>query len=138
VERLPEHQREDASQEAPAVAPESAPLALQGGQLDTGSVLALQRSAGNAAVGGLVADERSIQRALARSARSREQSAQPEYRSTALALRSLLRTRAASSVLLQRTVTTSGGDWDTEKYDLLKDVDPGRQPARRLGRRTRP
>ena len=120
-------------------------------------MLALQRSAGNAAVSALIADapgvgaglspeasptrpvaaESSVERALARSVLDRAESLrledreaaeasgpQPAFRSQALLLRSKLRSGApVGRAMLQRAVTTSGGEWDTTKYDLLKDVD---------------
>ena len=162
MERLPE-QRGEGEQE---VAARAAPAPLQSvlgvdlGQpasLDAGSVLALQRSAGNAAVSALIADapgvgaglnleaspvrpvaaESSVERALARSVLSRAESLQredreaaeasgpqPAFRSQALLLRSKLRSGGSvGRAVLQRAITTSGGEWDTDKYDLLKDVD---------------
>jgi hypothetical protein len=105
----------------PARAPEaaSAPLAL-GGVSNMDSVLALQRSAGNAAVTGRIVDaleDRALLRAIARSAR--ERTAPPEHRSPALLLRSQLRSRR-----LARSITTSGGQWDTDVYDDKIDVAP--------------
>jgi hypothetical protein len=127
--------------------------------LSVASVLALQRSAGNAAVAALMPDapgpavtgasdpeasgvrpvaaEGSVQRALARSVLRRAQSRQredhraaegsdpqPAFRSPALLLRSKLRSGPSlGRATLQRVVNTSGGEWDTDKYDLLKDVD---------------
>lgn len=85
-------------------------------------VLQLQRSAGNHAVAQMLAAD------------ARERGAEPGalvtddapssgvYRSPALLLRSQLRAGAARRAL-QRAVTTSGGDWDTTKYDLLQDKD---------------
>lgn len=73
---LPSHRRDaraDDAQRSPDV-PQPAPVAS--------SLLALQRSAGNAAV----------------------------------------------AALLQRQVKTSGGEWSTDKYDLLKDVDQNGNP----------
>src|SRR6185437_14205633 len=35
----------------------------------------------------------------------------------------------AVSGLLQRAVTTSGGDWDTDTYDLVQDQDPSGRPT---------
>ena len=111
---------------APQVVPDVAPLALEpGAALSPTAVIALQRSAGNSAVAGLMpgrsgraepprpatAHDGTLERELVRTAQRRA------ARSPALALRRLL-----------RTVTTSGGDWDTEKYDLLKDVDQNGNP----------
>jgi hypothetical protein len=79
----------------------------------------LQRSAGNQAVARILA-ARAEPGSAERSERARE--AAPDYRSNALKLRSLLRARAANRTV-QRAVTTSGGTWDTDKYDLLKDKD---------------
>lgn len=104
-----------------------APAVELGGTLNSGSVLALQRSAGNNAVGSLIAHagaDESLQRALARTAGH----APPEparFRSPALLLRSQLR-----SARLQRVVNTVGGEWDTDRYDLKKDDDgTGAAPA---------
>ena len=65
----------------------------------------------------------SVQRALARTAghRTREPEAAPApFRSPALLLRSQLR--------VARAVTTTGGEWDTDRYDLKRD-DNGQGPA---------
>ena len=108
---------------APEAVPEAAPLAglALGGSLNAGSLLSLQRAAGNSAVGSLLphagADD-SVQRALARTAGHRTQEASEPaepapFRSPALSLRSQLR-----GARLQRAVTTTGGVWDTEVYDL--------------------
>ena len=68
---------------APEAVPEAAPLAglALGGSLNAGSLLSLQRAAGNSAVGSLLphagADD-SVQRALARTAGHRTQEASEE------------------------------------------------------------
>lgn len=114
--------------QAPEAVPEAAPLPklALGGSFSAGSVLGLQRAAGNSAVGSLLphadADD-SVQRALARTAghRTREPEAAPApFRSPALLLRSQLR--------VARAVTTTGGEWDTDRYDLKRD-DNGQGPA---------
>ena len=96
-------------QPAPTIAA-LAPAALDG-PVSTDTVLSLQRSAGNAAVSGRIADapdDRPLLRALARSAHERAEP--PEHRSPALLLRSQLRARR-----LARSITTSGGTWDTDR-----------------------
>jgi hypothetical protein len=164
VERLPEQRGEGEQEVAAQAAPAAVQSALgvdvgQPASLDAASVLALQRSAGNAAVTALMPDapapavgdasnpaastdrpvaaESSVQRALARSVlrrgqplqRGDEQAAeasapQPGFRSAALVLRSKLRSGGSvGRAMLHRAITTSGGEWDTDKYDLLKDVD---------------
>ena len=75
---------------APEAVPEAAPLAglALGGSLNAGSLLSLQRAAGNSAVGSLLphagADD-SVQRALARTAghRTQEASEPPSRRRSA-------------------------------------------------------
>lgn len=116
--------------QAPEAVPDAAPLAgvELGGSLDAGSLLSLQRAAGNSAVGSLLphaAADDSVQRALARTAghRTRDASEPAPFRSPALLLRSGLRTAR-----LQRAVTTTGGEWDTDVYDLKRD-DNGQGPA---------
>ena len=162
VKRLPEQRGEGEQEVSPQAAPAPLQSALgvdlgQPASLDAGSVLALQRSAGNAAVSALIADapgvgasltpeasavrpvaaESSVERALARSvlhrARSPEREdrdaaeasgSRPAFSSPALLLRSKLRSGAPiGRAMLHRAVTTSGGEWDTDKYDLLKNVD---------------
>lgn len=76
------------------------------------NVLALQRSAGNTAVGAMLQQDA-----------QRTAPGVPAYRSPALLLRSQLRTPR-----LQRAVTTSGGDWDTDYYNTAKDND-GQNPV---------
>jgi hypothetical protein len=71
------------------------------------NVLALQRTAGNSAVGAMLEQDAAGQRPQAVSPRS-----------PALLLRSQLRTPH-----LQRAVTTAGGDWDTDYYNTAKDND---------------
>ncbi len=71
MERQAQHRVEDSAQTRPAAEP------VVSRELNAGAILALQRSAGNAAV-----------------------------------------TRA-----LQRSVKTSGGEWDTDRYDPTKDID---------------
>ena len=84
------------------------------GALDARSLLALQRTAGNAAVTARLAGaEASVPEPPAP-----ERPEPSPYRSPALLLRSRLRARA-----LQRALTTSGGEWDTDQYDLKQDVD---------------
>jgi hypothetical protein len=164
VQRLPgqrgEREQEALAQIAPA--PVQSALGVDLGRhtsLDTALVLALQRSAGNAAVTALMPDapgpaveagatpeasgvrpvaaEGSVQRALARSALRRAQSLQcedhgaaggsgplPVFRSPALLLRSRLRSGPSiGRATLQRVVKTSGGEWDTDKYNQAIDVD---------------
>jgi hypothetical protein len=128
-----EHQQEERTEDPQIAAPllDALPAPALGDALSSRSLLSLQRSAGNAAVGALVlhaeADD-SIQRALARAAGHRantEPAAPPAFRSPSLLLRSKLRT-----AVLQRAVTTSGGEWDTDNYDIVKDDDgTGARPA---------
>ena len=128
-----ERQQDERTEEPQSAAPHLDPLPAPalGGALSAGSLLSLQRSAGNAAVGALLphaeADD-SIQRALARAAGHRantEPAAPPPFRSPSLLLRSKLRT-----AVLQRAVNTSGGEWDTDNYDLVIDDDStGPRPA---------
>jgi hypothetical protein len=47
-----------------------------------------------------------------------------KYQSPGLGIRSGLRTVQAKSGVIQRAVTTWGGTWDTDQYDLRKDKDP--------------
>ncbi|PZV14292.1 MAG: hypothetical protein DCF22_09195 [Leptolyngbya sp.] len=42
--------------------------------------------------------------------------------SLALQMRSHLRTSSLSKLMIQRAVATSGGEWDTDQYDLVKDT----------------
>jgi hypothetical protein len=42
--------------------------------------------------------------------------------SPALQMRSQLRTSSLSRLMIQRAITTSGGEWDTDQYDLVQDV----------------
>ena len=129
MERQQDERTEEPQSAAPLLDAPSTPAL--GAALNSRSLLSLQRSAGNAAVGALVhhaeADE-SIQRALARAAGHRANTGPagpPPFRSPALLLRSKLRT-----LVLQRAVTTSGGEWDTDNYDLKKDDDgTGARPA---------
>ena len=83
-------------------------------------VLQLQRAAGNQAVAQmLAADPRRPAAALA---------PQERHASPSRLLRSQLRTGAAAGRLM-RAVATSGGEWDTTKYDLLQDKDQSGNPA---------
>jgi hypothetical protein len=88
---------------------------------DPGSILAMQRSAGNAAVSGLLPNaahaDHSLARALARTAQERTGREPVPQASPARLLRSRLRTRALARV------STSGGDWSTDKHDATKDLD---------------
>jgi hypothetical protein len=79
----------------------------------------LQRSAGNQAVARMLA----ARTAPLRPPPEAPHEAASRYRSPALELRSLLRRRVADNRIVQRAVTTSGGTWDTDKFDLLKDRD---------------
>ncbi len=47
-----------------------------------------------------------------------------KYQSSGLGIRNSLRTVQAKSSVIQRAVTTWGGSWDTEQYDLRRDKDP--------------
>ncbi len=125
MERPSEQHLDGKSDREPVAAEEiagAAPAVARG--LDSGSILAMQGSAGNAAVSGLLPDARrtadqSLARALARSAEERtgrERAA--DTPSPSRLLRSQLRRRA-----LARAVTTSGGDWDTDQYDEKIDID---------------
>jgi hypothetical protein len=118
-ERSEETLQELAPEPAVAAAPAVGPA------LNSGTVLALQRTAGNGAVGSLLsrasADE-SVARALARH-RADEEPPRSRFRSPALQLRSDLR-----GARLARAVTTVGGEWDTDVYDIKQD-DNGRGPA---------
>ena len=111
MDRQPQ-QQETAEQALPeAAVPAALPLAFGPGPLD---VLALQRSAGNAAIArAAAADDGSLQQALARVARVRS----PEPPKPRISPARLLRAKLA------RAVTTSGGDWDTEQYELKQDDD---------------
>jgi len=161
VEHVQELGGQEGQREAsePAVSPRgtSAPEpAAQSGFLDAASVLALQRSAGNAAVSAQIpaaappqpastpeavaprraAAEDSAQRELARAVQRRARSQPgvdagspavslppPAFGSPALLLRSKLRSEASTGrVTLQRAIRTSGGEWDTDQYELKKDV----------------
>ena len=110
-----------AALQEPQPAPVAEPAPACGGALSAESVLALQRSVGNAAVSGRVAagapDDRQLLRAIARTVRERE--APHEPRSPALLLRSHVHSRR-----LARAITTSGGEFDTEVYDQLLDTTP--------------
>lgn len=124
MEYQPE-QAEVPEREAPAQPVADEPVVL--GALDARAVLALQRSAGNAAVTARMAAAESS--ALQRS--PPERPAAPPSRSHALLLRSQLRARA-----LQRALTTSGGTWDTDQYDLKQDDDgAGNKVAPAVGAR---
>ncbi|MDH3974170.1 MAG: DUF4157 domain-containing protein [Deltaproteobacteria bacterium] len=46
-----------------------------------------------------------------------------KYLSPSLGIRNSLRTVQAKNSVIQRAVTTSGGTWDTDQYDLRKDKD---------------
>lgn len=120
VERLPgqrgEGELEVPSQAAPTPVQSVPDVDIGRRPLNPASVLSLQRSAGNAAVTAM------LQRDAEGAADDTVQ--QPAFRSPALLLRSKLRSGgSAGRAMLQRVVTTSGGEWDTDKYDLLKDVD---------------
>jgi hypothetical protein len=43
----------------------------------------------------------------------------PKYKSSSLGIRNKVRVDQAKSNVIQRAVTTWGGDWDTSKYDLV-------------------
>ena len=117
--KVPREQPAALQEAQPAPVAETAPA--YDGALNTESVLALQRSAGNAAVSGRIAagppDDRPLLRAIARTAR--ERAAPQERHSPALLLRSHLRSRQ-----LARAITTSGGEFDTEVYDQLINTTP--------------
>ncbi len=51
------------------------------------------------------------------------------FSSPSLAMRSLLRSVAPSVLAVQRSVATSGGVWDTDQYDLARDVYGDGSPA---------
>lgn len=96
-----------------------------------------------AAAGRSGATDAAAQRELARCVQRRAQPSEsegnrpaeppesrPASRSQALLLRSKLRSAGtAGRVTLQRAVTTSGGEWDTDKYDPLRDVDAAGSPV---------
>jgi len=82
-------------------------LVAQQLSLSRASLLDLQRSAGNSAVGRLIR------------AATRAQSTQA---------RDTWASGSSGGQLVQRSINTSGGEWDTDKYDLLKDVDQGGSP----------
>jgi len=104
-------ERETAEPLAATAAP--VPAAFAAGAM---GMLALQRSAGNAAVArAAAADDGSLQQALARSARERSPASAPPR--PVISPARLLRAK------LQRAVTTSGGEWDTDQYELKKDED---------------
>ena len=100
-----EHQPEELTKEPQSTAPlEGAlPAPSLGAALSARSLLSLQRSAGNAAVGALLPhaeEDESIERALARAAghrANREPAAPPPFRSPSLLLRSKLRTLRAAA-----------------------------------------
>lgn len=53
----------------------------------------------------------------------KEEASSPQtsiYRSPALQMRSQLRTSSLSRLVIQRAITTSGGEWDTDQYDLVQ------------------
>jgi hypothetical protein len=102
---------------APAALPDTAAPGEVARGFDPGSILAMQRSAGNAAVSGLLPNaaqaDHSLARALARTAQ--ERTGREPQPSPARLLRSRLRALAR--------VATSGGDWSTDKHDATKDLD---------------
>ena len=114
--RQDEHHAGDA---APAAVPETAAPGEVARGFDPGSILAMQRSAGNAAVSGLLPNaaqaDHSLARALARTAQERTGREPAPQPSPARLLRSRMRALAR--------VATSGGDWDTDQYDATKDID---------------
>ena len=132
MERPSEQHTDAKAGVASPAAPESeaAPAVALG--FEATSILAMQRSAGNAAVSGLlpgaprppssagsaVPADHSLARALARSAQERSGREQPA--AAAMSPARLLRSRLRA---LQRAVTTSGGEWDTDQYDATKDID---------------
>ena len=111
MERIP--RKREPEHEPDARLPTEAPqvqVPLSPHQLSPTAIVALQRSAGNAAVSSYLDAQR---REPPRPSPSRE-------------LRSLLRAPARR---LQRAVTTSGGEWDTDRYDLLQDKDQDGRPV---------
>ena len=105
-------EHDDAEQDRdPAPRAEGEDVAVAGA---AGDLLQLQRAAGNQAVAQMLAAD--IQRPAAAPGPA------PRRGSPARLLRSHLRAEAAGRRLM-RAVTTSGGEWDTTKYDLLQDVD---------------
>ncbi len=55
---------------------------------------------------------------------------QRSYQSTALQLRSRLRSiTPVGTAILQRAVTTSGGDWEADNYSAVQDVDGSGNPT---------
>jgi hypothetical protein len=118
-EHVSDHVQDGEQDARPAFAADVAPVQWGTRALDPGALLALQRSAGNAAV------QRAISRdAAERPAEATAEDEAPAYRSPALLLRSQLRARS-----LLRAITTSGGEWDTETYDNKVDIDPDGKKA---------
>jgi hypothetical protein len=112
VERPPEEHTDPSADVRPDATPESSPAPAVPLGFDAGAILAIQRSAGNAAL------SRLLPGAPPPSTSAHREAPSAGTMSPARLLRSRLRARA-----LQRSVTTSGGEWDTELYDATKDID---------------